>query len=189
MATESIPPFTLEQYLTLERKAEGKSEYHSGEIYGMSGGTETHARLSFRMAHLLELYLKGKCRVYGSDLKIYLEKQDRCVYPDAMTLCDEPEFLDKRKDVVKNPALVVEVLSPSSESYDKAGKSVYYRDLPSLQDCLLIAQDRVYVEHSSRQVNGTWILAQYASLEHTVTLPGVSISIPVSEIYTGILVG
>ncbi len=187
MATEPLPRFTLEQYLALERQEEGKSEYHNGEIFSMSGGTELHARLSFRIAHLLELYLKGMCRVYGSDLKIYLEKQDLCVYPDAMAICGEPEFLDQRNDVIKNPSLIVEVLSPSTASYDKARKSIYYRDLPSLQHCLLIEQDQVYVEHSARHENGTWLLNSHTSLDRTITLSGLSVSIPVSEIYTGIL--
>ncbi len=187
MARVPNPRFTLEQYLNLERQAEGKSEYHYGEIYAISGATEPHARLSARIAYLLELRLKGRCRVYGSDLKIYLEKQDLCVYPDAMTICEEPEFLDQRHDVTKNPSLIVEVLSPSTASYDKARKSIYYRDLPSLQHCLLIEQDRIYVEHSARNENGTWLLTSYTSPDRTISLPGLSASIPVSGIYEGIL--
>ena len=188
MATEPLPRFTFEQYLEQERKAEFKSEYHAGEIYAMSGGTEPHARLSFRIAHLLELHLAGRCRVYGSDLRIYIEKQDQCVYPDAMALCGEPDFFDQRKDVIRNPILVVEVLSPSTQAYDQAGKSVYYRSIPSLQDCLLVSQDRVYIEHSSRRENGTWILSSYTTLDQTaIHLQGLSVRIPVSEIYRGIL--
>ncbi len=119
-----------DEYLELERKADHKSEYYAGEIYAMSGGTEYHSLLSVRIIVTLSRLLLDSCKVYDSNLKVFLQDVRHCVYPDAMVLCGETEFWDQRKDVILNPTLVVEVLSPSTETYDKGIKATYYRNVP-----------------------------------------------------------
>lgn len=186
MATQPKRLSTLEEYLDQERAAAYKSEFYAGVIYAMAGGTEVHARLAAQIASLLWLKLQGRCRIYGSDLNIYLEKQDQCVYADAMVICGEPQFWGKRKDVVVNPTLVVEVLSPSTEAYDKSDKATYYRGLPSLQHCLLVAQDKIFIEHSARQENGAWIVSQEDG-GSVIALTALGISISAEEVYRSIL--
>ena len=188
MATQPKSLFTLEEYLDQERAAEYKSEFHAGAIYAMAGGTETHARLSAQITALLWLKLQGRCRVYGSELNVYLEKQDQCVYADAMVVCGEPQFWGKRKDVIVNPTLVVEVLSPSTEAYDKSDKATYYRGLPSLQHCLLVAQDKLFIEHSARQENGSWTVSLLEDRTSVIAFSALDISIAAEEIYRSVLI-
>lgn len=178
----------MEEYLDLERKADHRSEFYAGAIYAMAGGTEVHARLAAQIAFVLTLKLQDRCRVYGGDLNVYLENQNQCVYADAMVICGEPQFWGKRKDVVANPTLVVEVLSPSTEAYDKSDKATYYRGLASLQHCLLVAQDRIFIEHSARQESGDWIVSQHFERGSVLSLGALGISMTAEEIYRGILV-
>jgi Uma2 family endonuclease len=188
MATQPKRLFTLEEYLDQERAAEHRSEFHAGAIYAMAGGTETHARLAAQIAFLLRLKLQDSCRVYGGDLNVYLEKQDQCVYADAMVVCGEPQFWGKRKDVIVNPTLVVEVLSPSTELYDKSDKATYYRGLPSLQHCLLVAQDKIFIEHSARLASGSWMVTQQEDRGSVVVLSALGIWLTAEEIYRSILI-
>ena len=130
---------------------------------------------------------RGSCRVFDSNLKIYLEQMQQCVYPDASAVCASPQYLDQRTDVLLNPMLVVEVLSPSTERYDKSSKALYYRSLPSLHHCLLISQDRVFIEHSERQENGSWLVQTYNELSENVPLETLGLRLSIAEIYRGIL--
>jgi Uma2 family endonuclease len=180
--------FTLEEYLDLERAANYRSEFCAGVIYPMAGATEVHSRLAMRIGVLMTVKLQDRCRVYGSDLNVYLEKQDLCVYPDAMVICGEPQFWRKRKDVIVNPTLIVEVLSPSTEAYDKSLKATYYRGLASLQHFILVAQDKVFIEHSARQEGGDWRVRQYEERGSVLELGGLGISVMADEIYRSILI-
>jgi Uma2 family endonuclease len=188
MATQPKRLLTLEEYLDQERAAEHRSQFYAGATYAMAGGTEPHARLAAQMTFLLRLKLQDRCRVYGGDLNVYLEKQDQCVYADAMVVCGEPQFWGKRKDVIVNPTLVVEVLSPSTEAYDKSDKATYYRGLASLQHCLLVAQDKIFIEHSARQESGAWMVSQQEDRESVLVLNALGISITAEEIYRSILI-
>ena len=184
MATNPQPYHSFDEYLDLERRAEFKSEFHAGEVYAMAGGTEPHSRLSARaLAILLQQFLS--CRVYDSNLKLYIRQADRCFYPDAMVPCGEPEFHDKHHDVILNPSLVVEVLSPSTKGYDQGTKTDYYRGVPSIEHVLLISQDEVFIEHFARQKNETWIITAFRDRRGTIPLSNVAL--PVEEIYRGIL--
>ena len=187
MAIQPTHRFTLEEYLDRERTADHRSEFYAGAIYAMAGGTERHARLAAQIAFLLRLKLEDRCRVYGSDLNVYLEKEDQCVYADAMVICGAPQFWAKRNDVVLNPTLVVEVLSPSTEAYDKSDKATYYRGLPSLQHCLLVAQDKMFIEHSARRAGGDWVIRLHEEPASIVTLDTLGISLTLEEIYRSIL--
>jgi Uma2 family endonuclease len=185
MATQSKPLHTFDEYLTLERAAEYKSEFFAGEIYVMSGGTEPHARLSTRMTRLLGNGLENECRVYGSDLKLYIAAWDHGIYPDGMVICDEPVFWNGQQDVVTNPSLVVEVLSPSTARYDRVTKVPFYQSIPSLKQILVLAQDKIWVEHHQRQSETSWLITLYSSTQDTLNIRGVSIAL--QDIYRGIL--
>lgn len=184
MASRPQPHQTFEEYLELERRAEYKSEYHGGDIYAMSGGTLLHSRLSARMCAVLDRHFPT-CQTLDSNLKVYVRQADRCFYPDAMLLCGEPEFYDAHQDVITNPLLVVEVLSPSTRRYDQGAKADCYRSVPSIEHILLISQDQVFLEHFARQQNQTWIITSYSDRGSAVSLPNVAL--PIDEIYGGIL--
>jgi Uma2 family endonuclease len=183
MATQPESRFTLEQYLELEEQAEYKSEYHDGFIVAMSGGTSTHSRLSARMIALLERQLGERCSVYDTNLKLFVSAVNRAFYPDAMVACQQPVFQDPKETVLLNPTLVVEILSPSTETFDTGDKSSFYRRVPSLDHILLIAQDRLDVEYFSRIDAANWRSTRYT--DPGASLPFVEISL--RDIYRGIL--
>ncbi len=184
MATNLLlEPITFDQYLELEEKADFKSEYRAGEVFAMSGGTEPHARLIARVAYLLSREVGNRCRVYSSELKLYVAGVNESMYPDGIVLCGEPEFYKNRKDVIVNPTLVVEVLS--TKYYDGSFKMRAYRTIPSLQHCLLIDSESVYVQLSSRH-NDSWILTESTERNWRIEI-GDLITFTLEEVYNGIL--
>ncbi len=184
MASHPAQLTKLQGYLEQERQADFRSEYFSGEIFAMSGGTGRHSELSARMIVLLS---GGACRVFDSNLKIYIESVNRCVYPDASVVCGTPEYLDPHHDVLLNPTLVVEVLSPSTERYDKGSKALYYRNLPSLSHCLLVSQDRVFIEHSVYRKEQNWAVQTYTDLTDTIHVERLGLELPLEDIYKRIV--
>lgn len=183
MATQPQRRLTFREYLELERTAEDRSEFHHGHVYAVSGGTEPHSRLSARITALLSLRL-SQCRVYDSNLKLYIQHFDKGVYPDCMVVCGSPQFWNDQDDVILNPSLVVEVLSPSSERYDRGEKASYYRSIPSLQEILIVSQDQIFVEHSVRQSDSTWELIQFTNRNDSIRV--LTTGMQVGEIYAGI---
>lgn len=186
MATNLLPELiTFDQYLEQEEKADFKSEYRAGEVFAMSGGTEPHARLGAQITYLLRREIGNACRIYNGDLKLYVASVNESMYPDAMMLCGEPEFYKNRKDVIVNPTLVVEVLSPSTKYYDGSFKTRAYRTISSLQHCLLIDSEGVYVQLSSRS-GKNWILTESAERDCCLEI-GHLLTLTLEEIYSGIL--
>ncbi len=181
MATQPRHHYTFGEYLELERTASYRSEFRAGEIHGMAGDTETHSLLSSRMIVLLTQKFPDCC-VYDGNLRLYIEQYDESTYADAMVICGNRQFWNGQKDVVTNPTIVVEVLSPSTEKYDRTTKSGYYRSIPSLRYIVLVSQDSVSVELSTRLDGETWTSKRYSSLSDTLPL-----DLRVSEIYEGIL--
>ena len=151
----------------------------------MSGGTVAHARLGARIARLLDQAIGSACHVYNSDLKLYVASVNESMYPDGMALCGEPEFYKNRKDVIINPTLVVEVLSPSTKYYDGSFKTRAYRTIPSLQHCLLIDSENVYVQLSSRH-GDRWILTESTERSRRLDI-GDLVAFTLEEVYNGIL--
>ncbi len=183
MATNSSPTrITFDQYLEKERAAAYKSEYRSGEIFAMSGGTPVHARLSARMVVLLDR-LRG-CQVFTSDLRVFAPAVNEGMYPDVSVACEELQYHDGRKDVILNPTLVVEVLSPSTREYDLGMKASFYRSIPSVTGVFLVDSERVYVQVQSRK-SGSWMLEEFTREEQVVWRVG-DFQMTVGEIYSGI---
>ncbi len=175
--------YTIEEYLAAEAKAEYKSEYYNGEIVAMAGGSPMHSRISVKTTSALDNALKGKnCNTYNSDLKVQTGKV--FVYPDASVVCGELEYYEDRKDIITNPILIVEILSPSTSRYDKADKFMRYRQLDSFREYVLIQSTHPQIDVYSYQSDGTWSLKPYTNLENDIIqLTSIEVKIPMSAFY------
>ena len=185
MSAESQPRYTFDDYLAAERLAvEAKHEYVAGQIYAMTGASYHHNLITANLTSELHNQLKARpCTVLTSDMRVHIEVANAGKYPDIVVICDEPEFYDKRHDVIENPIFLVEVLSPSTEAYDRGGKFSIYRSLPSLEEYVLIAQDRHQVEVFSRQTDGRWLLSEFTGPEAVVSFESIKCQTPLQEIY------
>ena len=174
---------TPEEYIAAERKATLKSEYLSGEIVAMSGASDAHNLITMNVAAGLYNQLTERgCRVYASDMRVGIREGVSYFYPDIAVTCDKPRFEDDAFDTLTNPQVIVEVLSTSTESYDRGEKFARYRQLESLQEYILISQDRVMVEHYLRQGN-QWILSEFSALENVFPLTSIGAELTLNHIY------
>lgn len=175
--------FTPEEYLELERKAEHKSEYVDGDIYAQAGASLPHNLIVAQTIVELGGQLRGSsCKVFPSDIRVHVEKANRYTYPDVTVLCGETLFADDRKDTITNPTVVVEVLSPSSEAYDRGGKFAAYRTLASLQTYVLISQEQALIEVFERQ-NESWLLNAAKGLEASANIASIDCTMQLADIY------
>jgi Uma2 family endonuclease len=175
---------TPEQYLEIERRAEFKSEYHAGEMFAMSGAKEGHNLVAGNTFGELRQQLRPKgCRVYTNDLRVRIKSADLYVYPDVVAVCGEPRFLDDQRDTLLNPSLIVEVLSPSTEAYDRGRKFEYYKTLESLREYMLLAQDRIHADLYVRQPDGRWLLTSADRLEDSLALESVGATLRLADLY------
>jgi len=178
------PFLTPQEYLARERQAETKSEYLRGEVFAMTGASREHNLIAGNVAGELRQQLRDRqCEVYQSDMRVKISPTGLYTYPDVTIVCDEPEFEDAEVDTLLNPKVLVEVLSPSTADYDRGGKFTHYRRLPSLQEYVLISQDRPLVEHYVRQGPDEWLLTEVNSPQDTLLLPTIDCRLPLSEIY------
>ena len=174
---------TPEEYLTLERKATIKSEYLSGERIVMPGASREHNLVTMNIANqLYNQLLDRECEVYASDMRVRTHQPAFYTYPDVIVVCDEPRFEDNEFDTLLNPIIVVEVLSPSTEAYDRHEKFSLYKQLASLQDYLLVSQDRVKVKQYHHQ-DTEWILNEFYSLEDMFSLESIDCKLSLRDIY------
>ena len=173
---------TAEEYLVLERGAETKSEYIDGEMVAMTGGTWNHGLIIGNVVFSLKnRLLRGPCAVIPNDLKVHAASE--YFYPDVVVVCSEPALEEDRGDVLINPTLIVEVLSPTTESYDRGHKFELYRTLESLREYVLVAQDRPRVEHYLRQDGHVWLYTDLSGLDNSVSFASIGCSVPLAEIY------
>ncbi|WP_298983071.1 Uma2 family endonuclease [Caldilinea sp.] len=171
-------------YLQQEETAATKSEYLAGELFPMVGGTANHNRIVVSLCSALDARLeKGRCEVFSSDLKLWVEAYDLFTYPDVMVICGAVQYYPGRMDVVANPTLIAEVLSKSTGGLDKGEKFTWYRALDSLQDYLLIDQYRVHVDWYHKLANGRWLLTEYVSLEDVLSLESINVELPIRLLY------
>lgn len=178
--------YTPAEYLALEREAETKHELVEGEIFAMAGATAALNQLTFNLAGELRAALAGgPCRGYSSDQRVRVPETNLYTYPDLTIVCGEPEFDPNDSDTLVNPTLIVEVLSPSTEAWDRGGKFAHYRRIPSLQEYLLVSQDRPLLERYLRQgpAGDEWLLTAVSSLEGVLTLGSIPVKLALSEIY------
>jgi Uma2 family endonuclease len=174
---------TPEEYLARERQAEFKSEYYDGEIFAMAGGSPEHSLISLNVGgELRHQLLEKPCRVYNSDLKVRAT-QTTYAYPDVTVVCGEPAFQDTETDVLLNPTVIVEVMSPDTEGWDRGGKFERYRGRESLQEYLLVAQDRAHLERFYRQPRGEWLLSVVDGLDGALSLPSIGCQLELARVY------
>jgi Uma2 family endonuclease len=170
--------------LARERAAEFRSEYFAGEMFAMSGGSFRQSVIRMNLSRELSATLKGRpCVACDSDLRIKVIASGLYTYPDASVICEPIEFDDDQRDTVLNPVLLVEVLSPSTEAYDRGKKFEHYRRIPSLREYLLVSQDAPHIEHFQRNEDQTWTLTEVAGLEAIITLPTLGVQLPLREIF------
>lgn len=173
-----------EEYLALERQAQTKSEYWNGEVYAMAGASARHTLITANAITSLSIHLRDRqCTVHTGDLRIKVSPTGMYAYPDVVVVCGTPRFDDKQRDTVLNPTVLVEVLSKSTESYDRGTKFEHYRTLESLADYVLISQDRALVEHRMRQEAERWLMSYYMGLQTIVPLASIGCELPLAEIY------
>jgi Uma2 family endonuclease len=174
---------TPAQYLELERKAERKSEYYAGEMFALACAGEFHNLVVANIiAALYPQLLPRRCRVYPSDMRVRVTATGLYAYPDVIALCGEPHFADQLMDPLLNPNLIVEVLSPSTEAYDRGRKFEHYTMIESLREYLLVASDRVHADLYTRQADG-WLLAAAGKPEDTIELRSVGGRLALSDVY------
>lgn len=181
MSTQPKPFITPEQYLEIEATAEQRSEYYKGQMFAMAGGTRDHARITLNILNALEAQAGARgCEVFSSDMRVLVDKTGLYTYPDVSGLCGDPEFLPGRTDTLLNPAFVVEVLSPSTEAYDRGRKFEHYQKIRTLQEYVLVATDRKHFDIYRKQENGIWWIDTDAS---SIVLNSVAATLTMEEIY------
>ena len=177
------PRYTPEQYLKLERAAPYKSEFIDGRMYALAGASREHSLIVFNLAGELHPQLHGRpCEAYATDMRVKCQMTTGYLYPDLVVVCGEPQFEDQELDTLLNPTVIIEVLSPSTEAGDRGYKFAHYRRIPSLQEYVMIAQDRVHVERAERRGDG-WFLTELEHLEDVLTLSSIGCAIPLRAIY------
>ena len=184
MATRPETFLTPEQYLEIERKAEFKSEYYGGEMFAMSGARRGHNLIALNLAGELRQQLRERpCEAYQHDMRVRVGATGLYAYPDAVIVCGEPQFLDETQDTLLNPTVIVEVLSPSTEAYDRGDKFELYRAIPSLTHYLLVSSERMSAELFTRQAEGGWLLTGATLPEDTIDLPAVGVRFTLADLY------
>lgn len=184
MSTQPKVLLTPEEYLAMERAAERKSEYYGGEMFAMSGVSRWHDRIAAQLLFLLSLHLRHKdCEVHTADLRVHVASAGLYTYPDASVVWGEPTFLDTNVDTLTNPVLLVEILSPSTERYDRVFKVHSYRTIPSLSECLLIAQDEHFVQLHRRLADSTWSVIEARGRDASIELKSIGYTLCLEELY------
>jgi Uma2 family endonuclease len=176
---------TPEEYLERELQSEEKNEYFNGEIFAIGRPSATHTWIVTNVAIEFGQQLKRKpCRVASSEMRLRVTPTGLYTYPDVMVICGDVEYAAEQKDTVLNPAVIVEVLSPSTQDYDRGPKFDHYRTLPSLIDYLTIAQDRPHVVvHYTRQSANSWLLVEFSDLGESIPLASISCILHLAEVY------
>jgi Uma2 family endonuclease len=178
---------TPDEYLILERRAETKSEFLDGEMFAMTGASRPHNRIVLNLAFTLDSQLKAKgCEVFASDMRVKVSETGLYVYPDVAVACGKPQFEDTEVDTLLNPKVIVEVLSKTTEGYDRGPKSTHYRALPSLTEYVLVAQDQIHVEHWVRQ-SESWLFTETSRREDVIELPSVGARLALADVYDRVL--
>ena len=185
MQPQLKPYLTPEEYLTLERQAETKSDYWDGEMYAMAGASEAHILIVTNLVSGLGPQLRGQpCKVYSNDMRVKVQDAGFYTYPDVVVLCGKAHFEDRHTaDTLLNPTVLIEVLSPSTEGYDHGAKFEFYRGLASLSDYLLVTQKRPFVEHYVRRPDGKWLLSDYEGLDAVTHITSIGCDLRLADVY------
>ena len=179
---------TPEEYLALDRQSERKHEFLDGEIFAMTGASLQHNAIVWNVAGILYSQLHGRpCRAFVGDMRLRVHATGLYTYPDIVAVCGEVQLAEA--DTLLNPTLIIEVLSPSTEAYDRGKKFAHYRTIESLAEVVFISQERVEVERFSRQPEGAWLFLEANRLEDRLPLPAIGCELPLAAVYERVFDG
>lgn len=175
------------EYLAIERAAKFKSEFYNGEMFAMAGASRQHNEIKDNLILEIASRLKGgPCRTYSADQRVKIDRTGLYTYPDLLIVCGKPEFDKEQRDTLHNPQVIIEILSESTESYDRGKKFQHYRQLSSLQEYVLVSQERKLVERFVRQPDETWLLTTFADPDGEFALATVPVRVPMTDVYRGV---
>jgi Uma2 family endonuclease len=182
---KAYPIFTVAEYLDFERFAESRHEFLDGTVYAMAGESPKHSTICFNLYGITGVQLRGKrCRGFSPNMKVASGNKGLFSYPDLAIVCGEPLYHDDKQDVLTNPQVIFEVLSPSTQNYDRGEKFLRYTNtIETLTDYVLISPDAALVEHFQKQSDGNWLKFEIAGLESVLNLDVINCQIPLSELY------
>lgn len=178
-----------EEYLGLERASESRHEYFEGQIFAISGASLPHNRIDVNIIVAIGSFLENKnCSVLPSHMRVSTPSRDSYMYPDALIVCGEPELEDDKFDTLKNPAVIIEILSPSTQGYDKNKKFFFYRQIPSLLEYIMIDSQKKFIRVGRKQPDGSWKFEDIDSTKSHLTIQTIQFDLPLAKIYhnTGI---
>ncbi len=174
---------SVAEYLAAERTSDQKHEYFRGEIFAMAGGSREHNLIATNIAGELRGALREQpCEVYSSDMRVKVEATGLHTYPDVSVVCGEPKFEEDKRDTLLNPIVIFEILSDTTEAYDRGKKFENYRAIPLFSEYVLASQNEVLVEHFVRQSDGGWVMRELRSGE-SITLTSIGCTLPLDEAY------
>jgi Uma2 family endonuclease len=184
MSTVAKTLLTPEQYLEIERKAEFRSEYYQGEIFAMAGAADSHNLIVTNLTRELSQQLRKRpCFAYSHDMRVRVSATGLYTYPDVLVVCGERQFLDDRRDNLLNPAVIVEVLSPSTEAYDRGRKFEHYRSIESLREYLMVSSESIGADLYTRQPDGRWMLTAASRLEDILEIESIDCRLVLADVY------
>ncbi len=180
--------YTKEEYLELEVLADYKSEYYNGEIFAMSGGSPDHSTICCNLIRRIAEAIDDKnCRGFESNMKLEIAATNAYVYPDIMVVCGDIQFAENTEYALTNPVLIIEVLSPSTESFDRGKKFEYYRTIDTLKEYVLVSQDKPMVEVYFRKEKDRWLYSVARGLDNTIIFQSLEHEIALKDIYHKIM--
>lgn len=173
-----------EEYLEIERQADLKSEFFDGEMFAFAGASYKHNIIIINLIlHLGPEVRKRQCHIHSNDMRIKVNATGLYTYPDVFIVCNKPQFEDEHEDTILNPIVIIEVLSPATENYDRGSKFAHYRTISSLSNYILVAQDKIHVEHYARQSDLSWLLTEYHSFDNKFKIEAIGCELSVAKIY------
>ncbi|MEL7194970.1 MAG: Uma2 family endonuclease [Bacteroidota bacterium] len=185
MEAKKLDNVSLEAYIAIEDQSDSKYEYHDGVIVAMAGGTVEHGLISANVLGELAISLRSKnnsCRPITSDVKVYIDISNKYLYPDGMVVCGGLERTQKEVGAITNPSVIIEVLSKSTEGYDRGNKFFFYKQIPTLTEYLLIDQYHPQIDLYWK-VDGQWHITRAEGLENSLTIPSLDLALPLKDIY------
>ena len=185
MGAAQVVRLSVEEYLALDRGSDLPSEYHDGEVFPMENASLRHGLVHINVGALFLERLRGRdCRIVNQTrIRINLR---RYVYPDLVVYCGKPQFVDSEQDMLTNPKVIIEILSPRTADYDYGSKFALYRELPSLEEYVLVAQSQPKVEIFRKGSDGRWVLSSYTGLDANAKIESLQIDVPLSQVYAGV---
>ncbi len=183
MSAVPIPKYSPAEYLALEENCDYRSQYYYGEIFAMAGASRRHNVIAMNISARLHAALRERgCEIYQTDMRVKVSS-DLYTYPEVVIVCGEPQIERLHGENLLNPLILIEVMSPSTEKFDRGDKSRLYRLMPSVKEYLLVSQEKTHVEHFIRQENGDWLLKESSEMTDIVNFPSIDCSLSIAEIY------